>query len=90
MKEHDRGLLSVPEEYYIKVIGKAMLDYAKDYDIHEAARRMESAAMELIEQIRDILNDNTLADPECFYRIEALVDAFADAGLYTTRHQELE
>lgn len=90
MKEYDRGLLSVPEEYYIKVIGKAMLDYAKGYDIHEAARRMESAAMELIEQIRGILNDDTLADPECFYRIEALVNAFADAGLYTTRHQELE
>ncbi len=46
--------------------------------------------MELIEQIRDILNDDTLTDPECFYRIEALVDAFADVGLYTTRHQELE
>ena len=90
MKEQDRGMPSIPEEYYIKVIGKAVLDYAKDYDIHEAARRMESAAMKLIEQIRDILNDDALADPECFYRIEALVNTFADAGLYTTRHQELD
>ncbi len=90
MKEHDHGMPSISEEHYIKVIGKAVLDYAKDYNIHEAARRMESAAMELIEQIRDILNDNTLADPECFYRIEALVNAFADAGLYTTRHRELD
>ncbi len=80
MKEHDRGLLSVPEEYYIKVIGKAMLDYAKGYDIHKAARGIESAAMELIEQIRRILDDDTLADPDCFYRIEALVDALADAS----------
>ncbi len=81
MKEQGRGTLSIPEEYYIKVIGKAMLDYAKDYDIHEAVHQMESAELELIGQIRDILNNDTLADPDCFYRIEALVDAFADAGL---------
>ncbi len=90
MTQWDHSIPSIPEKFYARAIGKVMLDYAKDYDIHESVRKMESGAMELVEQIRTILNDDTLADPECFCRVEALVNAFIDAGLYTTRHEELE
>ena len=37
-------------------------------------------------EIKAILDDDTLEDPECFHRIDAMVGAFGAKGLYTPRH----
>ncbi len=47
---------------------------------------VQNEAVELLEKIRAILDDDSLADPECFHRIDAIVDAFQSAGIPTARH----
>ena len=37
---------------------------------------MDSAALETLRAIRDILEDDTLEDPECVQRIDAILSAF--------------
>ncbi len=41
---------------------------------------VESAAYCALSQIQKILKDNTLDDPECFYKIEAIVREFERIG----------
>ena len=65
-------------------IDRAMLaiqSYAPS--MYEAARlnervkaAMDSAALETLRAIRDILEDDTLEDPECVQRIDAILSAF--------------
>lgn len=81
---------SVSEELYAITIGKILLDYTKQYSVHELARKMDSVAVRLILEIQEILNDKELEDPECFARIDAIVTAFQQAGVSTCRHIELE
>ena len=47
---------------------------------------MESNALSLLEEIRAILADDTLSDPECFYKIDEIVMAFYHAGVSLDRH----
>lgn len=77
---------TVPESLYAKELGMALLNFAKEYNAHTLALQMESRAIALIEEIRAILNDSTLDDPECFSRIDALVSAFDSAEISVTRH----
>ncbi len=49
-------------------------------------RRVHDEAVELLEKIRAILDDDSLSDPECFHRIDAMVDSFQTAGVPTARH----
>ena len=37
---------------------------------------MDSATLETLRAIRDILEDDTLEDPECVQRIDAILSAF--------------
>ena len=39
------------------------------------------AASRALLKIRDILADDTLSDPECFHRIEAIVSLMEDLGI---------
>ena len=50
----------------------------------------ERSAISLLRQIKEILDDDTLDDPTCFQRIDAIVTAFQDAGLSTRRHWACE
>lgn len=77
---------TVSEALYAKELGSMLLRFTKMYDEHTLARQIESRAVALIQEIRTILNDSTLDDPECFYRIEALVSAFDLAGIPVTCH----
>ncbi|WP_191379658.1 hypothetical protein [uncultured Flavonifractor sp.] len=56
----------------------------------EIAALAESQALSLINQIREILDDQNLDDPTCFQRIDAIVSAWHEAGLETDRHWECE
>ena len=46
----------------------------------------ESAAWELLSDIKAILDDETLADQARFHRIEAMVSAFEARGIQMNRH----
>ena len=41
---------------------------------------LESASYQVLCQIRGILQDDTLSDPECFQKNEAIVQVFEDLG----------
>lgn len=41
---------------------------------------LESASYQALCQIRGILQDDALSDPECFQKIEAIVQVFEDLG----------
>lgn len=79
---------SILEELYAKAIGGEVLRYVKDYDPRILSQRVNSSAVALLEQILAALNDPALDDPQCVRRIQALVDAFAAAGVHTVRHRE--
>lgn len=52
-----------------------------------AARLMDSAACRALEDIRTVLDDDSLDDPTCFRRIERIVEVYEDLGAGAgTRH----
>ena len=55
-------------------------------DSHLLIEAVNSAAMDLLAEIQDILNDHLLDDPECFEKIDALVSAFHRRGIEVYRH----
>lgn len=73
------------KQMYAKAIGELALSYLEKQGL-SVAEEAESRAVTLIAQIQTILNDETLDDPDCFHRIEAIVELFHGAGLSTTRH----
>ena len=80
---------TIEETLYAKAIGLQILTYAKESNQHQLARQVECDAIRLLREIQEILNDTTLDDKNCFYRIDAIVCAFQENGLFTNRHLEL-
>lgn len=73
------------KQMYAKAIGDLALGYLETQGC-PSAEAIESRALTLISKIKDISDDETLDDPECFQRIETIVELFCEAGLSTTRH----
>lgn len=80
-----RGEPTVSEHLWAKIIGQEVLKFAKDESI-DRGQQVDGAAVKLLERIKAILDDDALDDPECFGQIEAVVDAFHEAGIPTSRH----
>ena len=80
----------IEESFYAKALGTHLLRWAKEYNPELLATQVNTDAILLLKEIQTILNDETLDDPQCFYRIDAIVSAFHRAGLDTTRHCELD
>lgn len=79
--------LTAQEELAAQAIGLEAMRYLKDGEtIRKIAAETESRAMRALERIRRILNDDSLDDPECFQRIESILTALEDAGIFTSRH----
>lgn len=74
---------TVSESLTALTIGRAAMGCM---DREALARAVNSPALELLEEIRKILNDERLDDPECFHRIDALVSAFRLQGVEVSRH----
>lgn len=75
------------KELYAQTIGMEVLKSLSGEDILEAlARKTDAAAFQALSEIRAILDDESLDDPACFRRIDAIVETFYRHGLSTTRH----
>lgn len=75
------------EEVFANLIGKKVLQYCKtQHMLDEAAQQVESEALAVLAQITRALEDETLNDPECFHRIESIIDTFYAHGITTSRH----
>ncbi len=77
---------SVAEELCAKALGQEMLRFARAYQTRDLVQDINSRAVSLLAEIQRALNDPTLDDPDCFHRIDAIVDAFHRYGLSTSRH----
>lgn len=81
---------TVDEDLCARAIGRELTKWAKNFDHHQLVQQVNTDAVLLLKEIQTILNDETLDDPDYFYRIDAIVSAFHRAGLSITRHWELE
>lgn len=76
----------ISQALYTNTVQQLIMTYVSTLSADELASRLNASAMDLISEIKAILDDDTLEDPECFHRIDAMVDAFGAKGLYTPRH----
>lgn len=81
----------VPTGLYHASIGKMVMDHMERIHPAVISQAMENRAIRTLEAIRRVLEDKTLDDPECFYRIDALVMLFfRELEINIDRHNELE
>lgn len=76
---------------YQAELGKMVLDYVGR--IHPAVieKAMESRAIRTLEAIRQILEDKSYSDPECFELVDTLVMLyFRELEIQIDRHNELD
>ena len=71
---------------YAKAIGELIVDYLDSTGCTEVFSVTEPKAIELITEVKAILNDDSLDDPQCFHRIDAIVNVFSANGMDTSRH----
>lgn len=71
---------------YERAIGAAVLEYMRNYEPERLLLELNSEAIKILQDIQAILDDETLDDPECFHKIEAIVSAFYAHGVDTFRH----
>ena len=86
MEKYDGPNQMISEELYAKVMGQEILKFVQACDQHTLARQADSEAIRVLQKIREILNDETLDDPNCFYRIDAIVQTFWNVGISVERH----
>lgn len=73
-------------DLYIRELGELNIRFWESADPAAALPAVESRTLRLIAEIKSVLDDETLDDPECFHRIERIVNALAAGGVSTTRH----
>ena len=81
--ENDHSVVS--EALWARTMGQEILKFVKSRGV-DVDQRIHDEAVAQLEQVKAILDDDSLADPACFHRIDAIVDAFQSAGISTARH----
>lgn len=75
------------EALVAQAIGREVLRYLRQEEpLKRIAEESESKAVQVLREIQAVLDDDTLEDPECFQRIDAIVDLYNDNHMYTPRH----
>ena len=81
---------TLSKELLARAIGEYVVDHL-DALVQEAlADLAERQAVAVLRQVKAVLDDESLDDAGCALRIDAIVQAFYDAGLSTSRHWEWE
>lgn len=78
--------LEISKDMYEKAIGTIVIEYVNKFRPYELSPIAESEALKLIAKIKTILDDDDISDAECFHRIDEIVDAFNESGIYMHRH----
>ena len=76
----------IPQALYGNAVEHLVITYVKTLKAEDLLSLMESEAVQLLTQIKAILDDNTLDDAQCFRRMEKIVDTLGEKGIYTSRH----
>lgn len=74
---------SISEALTAQAIGREVLKYM---GAEHFSSIVHSDAVQVLDQIQSVLDDDSLDDPECFQKIEAIVTAFQRYGISTPRH----
>lgn len=74
---------TLPEQLIATAIGREVLAHL---DRQSLVREVQSESVALLEEVRRILDDDSLDDPACFHKIEAIVTTFHRHGVPTARH----
>ena len=81
---------ALSKELLARAVGEYVVDHL-DALVQEAlADLAERQAVTVLRQVKAVLDDESLDDAGCALRIDAIVQAFYDAGLSTSRHWEWE
>ncbi|MGM9629902.1 hypothetical protein [Butyricicoccus sp.] len=70
------------KELYKELLAKEIADILvqrMDFDI-DAEKLLELRSDQALEQIRQVIDDDTLSDPQCFERIEHIVCILEESG----------
>ena len=80
--------IRIEDELYARSLGWEVLKFLRQNENYllELQQEVNSDALQVLEQIHCILNNDTLDDSECFNRIELIVRTFYANGLRTSRH----
>lgn len=76
----------IPKALYEKTVEQMVMTYVGTLSVDELAPRLNAGAMNLLSEIKAILDDDTVEDPACFRQIDKIVSAFWAKGIYTPRH----
>ena len=81
---------SLSKELLARAIGEYVVSHLDTLVREALADLAERQAVAVLGQVKTILDDESLDDPNCALRIDAIVRVFHDAGLSTDRHWEWE
>lgn len=70
---HSQDQNHIPTGLYYAALGKTILDYTGRLHPAVLQHAMESRAVQTLEAIRCILENDRLSDPECVQRVENLI-----------------
>lgn len=71
---------------YVRAIGELTLKFWESVKREELVPVMESKALDIIAEIKAVLDNEALNDKECFQRIEDIITILQANGIDTTRH----
>lgn len=82
--------MSIPisDSLYAQILGWELLNYLREEE-NNFSRRIEeidSKALQILEEIRAILDDDTIDDPDCLERIDRIVSLYHKNDISTSRH----
>lgn len=70
-------------EFFLKILEKTLAEHGAAVTIsggEEMERLMRERCVQALREIREVLDDDTLDDPECFQRIERIVEIYEALG----------
>ena len=84
--EMDEFAREVLKRLYAFEIGRLAVGYIDSLEPDKLHTMVESEAVNLIAEIKSLLDDEFMVDEDCFHRIDAIVGAFERRGFQTNRH----
>lgn len=75
---------------YRNAVGQAMVEYIQALTPNALAAYEEVESTRILSQIIEIIDDDSLSDPECFYYIAKIVQLLTDNGIPVTGHEDCD
>lgn len=83
----DEKNYDAPTALNYTAVGKIVMDHMQRVHPAIISAAVESQAVQTLEAIRCVLNNDRLDDPECYQRIDSLVTLFfQELDIKTSRH----